>query len=111
MTVDREVHASLAVSPTSAPRREIPAEYRLEQNYPNPFNPSTTIRYGLPLRSHVTLAVFNPLGQQLAVLQNGEQEAGYHEIKFEGRGLPSGVYFYRIKTEMFVETKRLVLLR
>jgi len=62
----------------------MPLRYALLQNYPNPFNPSTTIRYGLPYRSHVSLAVFNTLGQQVAVLQNGEQEGGYHEVKFEG---------------------------
>jgi WD40 repeat protein len=75
----------------------IPASYVLSQNYPNPFNPSTTIRYGLPTRSHVSLTVYNTLGQQVAVLQNGEGEAGYHEVRFDGALLPSGVYFYRIR--------------
>jgi hypothetical protein len=89
----------------------VPADWVLMQNYPNPFNPSTTIRYGLPNRSHVTLSVFNTLGQQVAVLQNGEQEAGYHEAKFDGNGLSSGFYFYRLHAGTFVETKRLLLLR
>ena len=69
----------------------------LYQNYPNPFNPSTTISYSLTNRSHVTLTVFNALGQQFGVLHDGEREAGYHDVKFEGNGLPSGVYFYRIQ--------------
>jgi hypothetical protein len=88
-----------------------PMEFWLWQNYPNPFNPSTTIRYGLPNRSRVTLAVFNTLGQQVALLQNGEQEAGYHEVKFDGAGLSSGVYFYRIEAGSFVETKKLLLMK
>jgi photosystem II stability/assembly factor-like uncharacterized protein len=88
-----------------------PVGFRLEQNYPNPFNPSTTIRYGLPSRSHVTLSVFNTLGQQVGVLQNGEQEAGYHEVQFNGSGLSSGVYFYRIQAGSFVQTRKLLLLR
>ena len=88
-----------------------PTELNLEQNYPNPFNPTTTIRYGLPARSHVTLTVFNTLGQQVAVLQNGEKDAGYHEVRFDGMNLPSGVYFYRLKAGSFTETKRLLLVR
>jgi hypothetical protein len=90
---------------------EIPQEFRLEQNYPNPFNPSTTIRYSLPVRSHVTLVVFNTLGQQVGVLQNGEQAPGYHEVTFDGSGLSSGVYFYRIEAGSFVQTRKLLLIR
>jgi len=89
----------------------LPSKFTLAQNYPNPFNPSTTIRYGLPQRSQVTLSVFNTLGEQVALLQNGEQEAGYHEIKFDAKNLSSGVYFYRIQAEDFVQTKRLLLLK
>lgn len=85
--------------------------FRLEQNYPNPFNPSTTIRYGLPTRAHVTLSVFNTLGQQVAILVNESQEMGYHELKFDASGLASGVYFYRIQAGSFVQTKKLLLLR
>ena len=88
-----------------------PGEISLGQNYPNPFNPTTTIRYGLPAKSHVTLTVFNTLGQQVAVLQNGEQEAGYHSVRFDGSRLASGVYFYRLQAGTYVETRKLVLLR
>jgi len=83
----------------------------LTQNYPNPFNPSTTIRYALPERSHVTLAVFNILGQQVALLQKGEQGAGDHEVRFDAKGLPSGVYLYRMNAGSYTETKRLIVLR
>jgi hypothetical protein len=89
----------------------VPLNSSLFQNYPNPFNPTTTIRYGLPNRSHVTLTVFNTLGQQIAQLQNGEQEAGYHEVKFDGANLPSGMYFYRMQAGNYVETKKLLLLK
>jgi hypothetical protein len=88
-----------------------PSSFVLWQNYPNPFNPSTTIRYGLPNRSQVTLTVHNAIGQQVAQLVNGEVEAGDHEIRFDGNNLASGVYFCRLSAGTFVETKRLLLLR
>jgi hypothetical protein len=89
----------------------VPQSTSLDQNYPNPFNPSTTIRYGLPNKTAVQLSVFNALGQQVALLQNGEQEAGYHEVRFDGSGLSSGVYFYRMQAGSHVETKKLLMIR
>ena len=89
----------------------IPARTALFQNYPNPFNPSTTIRFGLAARAQVTLTVYNTLGQQVALLVNEDQEAGYHEVRFDGSGLASGLYFYRLQAGSHVETKRLLLLR
>jgi hypothetical protein len=89
----------------------LPVSYSLAQNYPNPFNPATTIRYGLPQRSMVNLTIFNALGQQVRQLLSQEQAAGYHEVKFDGSGVASGVYFYRIRAGSFVETKKFLLLR
>jgi hypothetical protein len=88
-----------------------PDKSRLEQNYPNPFNPSTTIRYALPQRSHVTLTVFNTLGQQVASLVNGDEEAGYHDVRLDASGLASGMYFYHLTAGDYVKTKKLVILR
>jgi hypothetical protein len=88
-----------------------PERFSLMQNYPNPFNPSTTIRYALSSRSLVTLSVFNTLGQQVAPLVNETQDAGYHEVKFDGSNMASGMYFYRIQAGSFVQTKKLLLLR
>jgi hypothetical protein len=88
-----------------------PATYELYNNYPNPFNPSTTIRFGLPVKSNVQLNVFNTLGQQVAQLVNGDVDAGYHTVQFDASGLSSGVYFYQLKAQNFVETRRLLLLR
>ncbi|HTO93285.1 MAG TPA: T9SS type A sorting domain-containing protein [Bacteroidota bacterium] len=90
---------------------DVPAAFSLEQNYPNPFNPATTIRYGLPVRTNVSLAVYNALGQRVATLVDGEQEAGIHEAKLDGSALASGVYFYRIQTPQFVRTLKLDLVK
>jgi hypothetical protein len=87
----------------------IPVQYILLQNFPNPFNPSTTIRYGLPLRSLVTLMVYNNLGQEVATLVSESQEAGYHEVMFNGSHLSSGVYFYRLKAGTSEATRKFVL--
>ena len=89
----------------------IPSSCRLEQNYPNPFNPSTTIRYALAERSHATVTVFNTLGEKVAELVNGEVEAGYHEVQFDGHGLASGVYLYRLQAGDFTRTRRMVILK
>jgi hypothetical protein len=88
-----------------------PKEFVLSQNYPNPFNPSTTIGYGLPKSSYVTMTVYNTLGQQIAVLFQGEQEVGYHEVRFEGTGQASGVYYYRLQAGNYVQTKKFLLVR
>jgi photosystem II stability/assembly factor-like uncharacterized protein len=85
--------------------------YTLYQNYPNPFNPTTRIRYSLPQTTKVNLQVFNILGQKVAELVNGVEQAGNHEVEFDARRLATGVYFYRLLAGEFVETKRLLLLR
>jgi hypothetical protein len=71
----------------------------------------TTVRFGLPQRSRVSLTVYNTLGQQIARLVDGDVDAGYHEVKIDGSRLASGVYFYRLTAGSYVETKKLLLLR
>jgi hypothetical protein len=99
----------VGISPSQfAPR---PGSATLAQNYPNPFNPSTIIRYALPQRTHVTLGIFNTLGQQVAILVDEYEQPGAHEVQFDGGRFASGVYFYRLIAGEFVETKRLLLVR
>jgi hypothetical protein len=93
------------------PAAGLPLAPALLQNYPNPFNPSTTIRYALPVRSRVTLTVFTTLGEVVATLVAGDKEAGDHVAVFDASGLSSGVYLYRLRTDGFVETRKLVVLR
>lgn len=90
---------------------DIPRVYSLDQNYPNPFNPSTLIRYGLPERARVRLVVYSALGQEVAVVRSGEMEAGYHEERFDARGLASGVYLCRLEAGAFVGIRKLVVVR
>jgi hypothetical protein len=90
---------------------EIPADFSLEQNYPNPFNPSTTIRFSLPLEDNVSLKVYDMLGKEVAVLNDNIMKAGNYEIKFDASELPSGTYFYRIKTSKFTDVKKMILVK
>lgn len=94
----------------------IPESYVLEQNYPNPFNPVTQIRYALPVGSHVRLAIFNLVGQEIARLVDDVQSAGYHVVTWDGTtasGLAaaSGVYLYKLEGKGFVTSKKMLLLK
>lgn len=86
--------------------------FRLNQNYPNPFNPRTMISYSLPQTSTVTLKVYDIMGRTVATLLLNEKKAtGNYEISFNGANLASGVYFYRLQAEKFIETKQMVLIK
>ena len=86
-------------------------KYRLSQNYPNPFNPSTTISYSIPQRNFVQLIVYDILGREVSSLVNKEQAAGNYKVEFNASYLSSGVYFYRLQSGGFSETKKLILLQ
>jgi len=88
-----------------------PSSFSLYQNYPNPSNPSTTISYAIPTRSHVTLSVFNTLGQIVTELVNGEKDAGSYNVTLDATGLASGVYLYRMQAGGFVQTRKLVVMK
>jgi uncharacterized protein (TIGR03790 family) len=99
---------------TSVTEAQVPARFGLEQNYPNPFNPSTTIRYVLPASGMVRLAVYNSLGQEIATLVDGSQDAGVHEAVFvPGRteAAASGIYYYRLVAGQRHETKSMVYVK
>ncbi len=88
-----------------------PRGFQLDQNYPNPFNPATTISYAIPAGGHVKLVVDNLLGQEVAVLVDGRQEAGGHTVTFNAAGLPSGLYTYTITAGEFFTAKKMVVLK
>ncbi len=88
-----------------------PAVFSLSQNYPNPFNPSTTIEFALPAPGFVTLSIFNILGEKVATLVSEELTAGSYKYHWDATELTSGIYFYRIQTGLFVEIKKMLLLK
>jgi|GEM_PF-562557 len=89
----------------------IPKQFSLSQNYPNPFNPSTKIKFDLPHPSNVKLTIYNQIGQEVAVLQNGRLNAGKFTANWNAINYSSGIYFYRLKTDDFIETKKMVLIK
>jgi endo-1,4-beta-xylanase len=88
-----------------------PKSFMLSQNYPNPFNPTTQIDYTIPQSGNISLKVFNLLGQEVKTLFNGFRIAGSYTVKFNGTGLGSGIYFYCLRADKFVEMKKFVLLK
>jgi hypothetical protein len=91
---------------------EVPSHFELGQNYPNPFNPTTQIAYAVPQAGHISLKVYNTLGQEVATLAEGGRQAGNYEVTFDARGLPSGVYYYRLEGEAGAAlTRKLILIK
>jgi hypothetical protein len=90
---------------------EVPEEFSLSQNYPNPFNPQTTIRFSVPKREFITLKVYNNKGQEVKSLVSEEYQPGNYEIKLTGDNLSSGVYYYRLQSTDFTETRKMILIK
>ncbi|MBI5473338.1 MAG: T9SS type A sorting domain-containing protein [Ignavibacteriae bacterium] len=112
--LDGSVHFSEPVeinTLTGVAAQQPPEEFGLAQNYPNPFNPTTKIRYALPAVTDVLLEVYNTLGQRVATLVDGKQGAGYHDVEFTASGIPSGVYYYRLKAGNEVSTRKMVVMK
>jgi hypothetical protein len=93
------------------PFAELPHGFDLHQNYPNPFNPTTTISFSLLSRSDVTLTVYNVLGQQVYRRDFGVLPSGDYDVEYNGAGATSGVYFYRLMTDLGAQTRKMVLLK
>lgn len=86
-------------------------QFSLSQNYPNPFNPSTIFEFQIPSAGLVTLKIFDLLGREAATILQGELQAGLHRVEWQANGLPSGIYFYRLATGGWSNTKKLVLIK
>ena len=106
-TVDVMVQAITSLTKDNS----FPDEFRLYQNYPNPFNPITIINYEIPISNYVDLSIYNLLGQKVAILVSERQSAGSYKIEWDASGFASGIYYYKIESEQFIDVKKMILLR
>ncbi len=102
---------------------KLPEGYSLLQNYPNPFNPTTTIKFQIPnnknqisnnrnqIPNNVSLKIYDVLGKVIATLVNEEKQPGIYEVTFDASGLPSGTYYYQLRTGNYLQTKKMILLK
>jgi hypothetical protein len=107
------VDVTLNSIPTDVNERpsQQPANYALHQNYPNPFNPRTTIVFEIPRETQAQLTLYNLFGQEIRILAQERFSSGSHSIQVDASTLPSGVYFYTIRTPEFMATRRMVLVK
>jgi hypothetical protein len=96
---------------TDKQKENFPKTFTLSQNYPNPFNPTTTIAYALNVNGMVRLSVYDLTGEEVAVLVDGIQSAGNHQVQFDGADLTSGIYFYKLQTDAQVFTRKMTLIK
>jgi len=107
----RDVNGTTGVNDDQSENLEMPNEFQLQQNYPNPFNPTTTIRFSLPKNNLTTLKIYNSAGQLVSTLVNKQLSAGTHEFQWQAANMPSGIYYYYLKSGAFSEAKKMVLLK
>ncbi|MBC8184382.1 T9SS type A sorting domain-containing protein [candidate division KSB1 bacterium] len=105
------LESEFKVTSVDLPKNITPQRFALEQNYPNPFNPSTVISYQLPQRSNVEFVIFNMAGQKIATVVSEQQEAGSYQYEWDAEHLASGVYIYKLHTEKFTASRKLLLLK
>ncbi|KAA3598430.1 MAG: T9SS C-terminal target domain-containing protein [Calditrichaeota bacterium] len=115
MTIEIPVYGELATSIESE-KSQLPTEFSLSQNYPNPFNPSTKIEFAIPQASNVQLQIFNVKGRLVKELANSKMNAGFYNFDWNGTDsngakVSSGIYFYKLETEGFIQTKKMILLK
>jgi hypothetical protein len=108
------VNGSIQISPSvgvvEVPSN-VPLVFQLFQNYPNPFNPSTTIRFAIPRAGNISLILYNVLGQEVRIILNEVKTAGVYSVDIDAKTLSSGVYFYRLISGNFNQTKKLIILK
>jgi Secretion system C-terminal sorting domain len=91
--------------------QEVPREFRLEQNYPNPFNPATKITYSIPEAGYVSIKIYDMLGHEVAALIDEIKQPGKYSIVWDASGFAGGIYFYKLASEQFTSTKKMVLIK
>ncbi len=96
---------------STEPGTQLPGAFELQQNYPNPFNPDTQIRFALPEHAHVTLAVYNLVGQRVATILDEARSPGWHDVTFDAAGLASGLYIYRFEAGSHAESRQMLLIK
>jgi hypothetical protein len=92
-------------------KEQIPTHFSVSQNYPNPFNPMTTINYAIPKTSHVSIKIYNAIGEEVERLVDKIQSAGNYTVIFIGKNLSSGVYYYQLQAGNFSQTKKMILMK
>ena len=105
------LHDISGLTITNEEINNLPTKFAIEQNYPNPFNPITKIKFALPQNETVLIEVYNTLGQKVINLLNKGMKVGYHEIDFNGQNLASGIYYYRLQENNFIQTKKMVIMK